>query len=173
MVRKRFERATFMALIHLHYTMHRKYHALLYLFLGLYSCKEDDRLNECYLIDCIAQTFSIELVDSDGVNLITNETYILDNIVIAKNNQQLNLNQIATDDTVYFFVSGKNGNNTYTIKLNETEKDELVLNLTRIKLELECCGPYFRINSANYNGTEVEIIDDDNFNFEKIIILKP
>mgnify|MGYP000288906164 FL=1 len=153
--------------------MKLKPNLLLCLLVILFSCKDDDGLNECSLIDCATQTFALEYVDSAGNNLITNGTYLLANVMITKDNEQLNLSQLESDEVVYFFVSGENGHNTYSIKLNDTETDELIFNLIRVKLDPECCGPYFKINSATYNGDGIEIVESQNSFFEKITIVKP
>ncbi|MGB3149991.1 MAG: hypothetical protein WBB27_04960 [Maribacter sp.] len=153
--------------------MKLKYYIFLYSFVLLFSCKDDDGLNECSLIDCAVQTFALAYVDIDGNNLITNGTYPLENITITKDNEQFNLSQFESDEVVYFFASGEDGDNTYSIKLNDTETDELILDLTRVKLDPECCGPFFNINSATYNGDVIEIKENQNSFIERITIVKP
>jgi len=152
--------------------MKLKHNIVCCLIVILFSCKDDDGLGECALIDCAAQIFAIEYIDAEGNNLIANGTYSLETIVITKDNNQLNSSQLQSDEVVYFFSSGTNGDNTYNVKLNETEEDQFVLALTRIKLEPECCGPYFTINSATYNDAIIEITASENSFIEKITIVK-
>jgi hypothetical protein len=143
------------------------------LIILLFSCKDDEGLGECALINCAAQTFALEYVDVEGNNLIANNYYPLENITITKDGEQLNFGQQQGNEVVYFFVAGTNGSNTYNIKLNDTETDELILDLSRIKSDLECCGPYFTVNSSTYNDETIEIAEGQNSFIEKITIVKP
>ena len=152
--------------------MDKKLTLLALLFVFFTSCGEDDG-TDCSLVDCALQSFSIEIVDIDGNNLIANGTYDKSNIIVTKNDNQLNSN-LSTSDEIYFEIRGEVGNNTYLIKLNDSETDILVLNLTTNNQGNECCSPFYTINSALYNNTTIEI-DRRNTDFiydDRIVIVK-
>lgn len=139
------------------------------LILTLHSCKEDEGI-DCSLIDCAFQTFYIELVDVEGNNLIANDTYDQGIIIVTKDGNQLNSN-LSTSDVINFVVMGEVGTNTYEIKLNDSETDMLTLNLSGDNIKNSCCGPYYEITAAIYNGEEQEVLQAQ-YHFANIVVIK-
>ena len=150
------------------------YKLILSVFILLFvsSCKIDDGL-DCSLVDCAAgQVISLEFLNSEGTNLISNGTYSLEDIEVTVGTNKLELIEFDADKLVTFFLSEKQGETTYNINFKALEiTDTLVLNLTQTSTAADCCGPYFQINSATYNGESQEIVQME-FGFEKIVIVK-
>lgn len=144
----------------------------LFVLVVFYSCKIDDGL-DCALVDCATeQIFSIEFLDSEGANLITNETYKLADIEITTGDKQLELIPLDSTKLVTFIIVGDIGETSYTIKLNSTERDTLILNTIQPTATLNaCCVPLPIINKTIYNETLKDIIQMDN-GFEKIKVIK-
>jgi hypothetical protein len=149
--------------------MKLKIYSLLGLFILLSSCKEDEGI-DCSLVDCAFQAFTIEFVDADGTNLIENGRYDQSTIIVRKNGNQIN-STLNTSDILYFEVMGEVGTNTYEIRLNDSETDILVLDLSGENIRTGCCGPYYDISTALYNGTAQEILQDEYY-FAKIVVTK-
>lgn len=143
-----------------------------FILLFVSSCKIDDGL-DCSLVDCAAgQVISLEFLNSEGTNLISNGTYSLEDIEVTVGTNKLELIEFDADKLVTFFLSEKQGETTYIINFKALEiTDTLVLNLTQTSKAADCCGPYFQINSATYNGESQEIVQME-FGFEKIAIVK-
>lgn len=146
----------------------------LFLFISsifILACNGNDDDIDCSLVDCAFQSISIELVDTDGNNLIANGTYQQSDIVITKDGNQLNSN-LDTSDIIFFEIQGKVGSNIYEVKLNENETDILVLTLSGERIKTGCCGPYFQISSISYNGEDKEgELKEENY-FQKITVIK-
>ena len=143
----------------------------LLLVFGVFLACNDDDGNDCALVDCGFQSLSIEFVDTNGINLIANGTYEQATIIVTKDGVQINSNR-STSDTLFFEINGEVGENIYEIKLNDTETDVLILDLSGENVETGCCGPYFPINQILYNGQEQEGESDSAPYFEKITIVK-
>jgi hypothetical protein len=151
--------------------MNFKFSVVIIVVLSFTCCNNDNSDIDCSLVDCAAQSFTIELIDSEGLNLIANGTYSKDEITVQKGSNDLTLNFIEAD-FIFFYPSGEEGNNSYEIKLNASETDILILDLSKMGSGNECCGPFFRINSALFNGVEQEVFEDDISSFEKIVVVK-
>ena len=118
----------------------------------LSACKNDDGL-DCSLVDCMVdQLFAIELLDSQGNNLIENGTFELTKIIVSANGNDLFVNTTTTENYLLFYYKGENGRQTYDIQLNSSETDTLVLDLSKKEGQHKCCGPYFDVDEASYNG---------------------
>lgn len=143
-----------------------KYIVLCVSLLFLMTCEKE---NDCAAVSCIAQTFSVTLVDTDGTNLIESGAYTLDDISVFKGDNQVNSYQNSQLTAIVFLLSGNAGDNTYRINLNASETDSLMLNLTIEDLGGDCCGPTFRVNSARYNGDEIEI-ETENFSGNIVVV---
>lgn len=144
-----------------------KFFSILFCFLCLFSCKNDDKEDiDCALFDPAISNLFIKLVDSNGNNLIENEIYKADDITILLNNYTATnvvfKNIPELNNLIALNIHGENGNNTFKIKLSENETDTLVLNLT---LESTICGfSFFKLNSATYND-KAQTIEDFNGNY--------
>lgn len=142
-----------------------------FILLFISSCKIDDGL-DCALVNCAdGQLFSIEFLDSEGVNLIANGTYSLEAITLTSNATQLDLIELNANDYVNFILVEKSGETTYTINLTTSEMDSFVLDLSQTSTGGDCCGPNFQINNARYNGDSKEIVQLE-YGFEKIVVIK-
>jgi hypothetical protein len=149
-----------------------KYLYVIVCFLCLTSCKNDDKEDiDCALFDPAISSLFIKLVDSDGNNLIENETYKADDITVLFNNYTTT-NVVFKDipelnNLIALNIHGENGNNTFKIKLSENEIDTLILNL---KAESSICNwTFFKLNSATYNGI-VQTLEDFNGDYLITII---
>jgi len=135
------------------------------------SCDENSHA-DCATVLCAAQSLSIELVDAEGTNLIANETYSLENIVVSKEDIQVNESGNNMGQTIIIIIiSGTEGDNVYQVVLNDSETDTLVLDLKKNSPGSECCSAPFTIKKATYNGAEVEIIRPES-QMEKIVVVK-
>lgn len=137
--------------------------------LFLMTC--DKEIEDCSAVSCLAQTITLEVVDSEGADLIENGTYPIEHISVAKGENEVNAYQDALATGVQFFLSGTEGENIYTLTLNDAETETLVLNLSIANPGSECCSPIFEIDDATYNGSTIEVINENNV--YKIIIVKP
>jgi hypothetical protein len=64
---------------------------ILFSLLFLASCNEKTKeQNDCTIVSCAGQTLSIELVNAEGENLITNESYSLETIKVFTGETQVN-----------------------------------------------------------------------------------
>ncbi|WP_350289755.1 hypothetical protein [uncultured Croceitalea sp.] len=135
-------------------------------FLILLSCSTDDSSNPCALpvgasVDAITQSIYIELVNSDGTNLITNNTYSGLDIIAEKNGfiirpvvfdaAQIPSLPESVKDIIVLELFGQEGANTWSIQLNENETDVLVIDLKHGAPD-ECGFFLFEVLSASYNG---------------------
>lgn len=137
----------------------------------LSACKNDDGL-DCSLVDCIIdQQFTIEFIDNQGNNLIENEAYNLNQIIVTTNGREPYVDQSNYENYLVFYYTGKLGEQVYEIQLNSFETDTLVLNLSKKELQYECCGPYFDVDEATYNVKLMELTNLD-LASDKIIVVK-
>lgn len=130
-------------------------------FLSIWSCKTDKDDIDCSLYDFESRSLFIKLVDTEGNNLIENETYNADDIIILFNDYEIKnvvvKNVESINNLVVLNLIGTAGDNEFNIKLSNTEIDNLVLSLTA---ESAVCGyTFFKLNSVNYNGNN-KIIED-------------
>ncbi|MDO1512711.1 hypothetical protein Q2T41_08590 [Maribacter confluentis] len=144
----------------------------LFLLAFLYNCKIDDGL-DCAVIDCATeQIFSIEFLDEEGTNLITNETYKLDTIEIKIDGTSVELIPLDSTKLVTFIIVGAIGETSYSIKLNPNETDTLVLTTVEPRTNInQCCTALPIIEKVSYNLKQKNIIQMDN-GFEKISVIK-
>ncbi|WP_419213008.1 hypothetical protein ACNR9Q_02455 [Maribacter sp. X9] len=147
-----------------------KYFLASFSLIFLMTCEKEDEVEDCAAVSCLAQTASIEYVNANGDNLIANKTYLLKDIRIVKEENLVNTNQETEETQVQFFISGSEGENTYSIELNDSENDILTLNLNMTSPRSECCNPIFEIINATYNGSSIEIITENNG--PKIVVVK-
>ncbi len=141
---------------------------LLFSLLPLVNCSESPELQ------CVCQGLEISLVyvNSEGVNLIENGTYDFDTIKVNSRRNQLAFTSDRTQNELVFQVIREEGETSYTIDLNGSETDTLILNVTLDTNEDNCC-PSDMLNSAVYNGQNQEIINENSVEPPKIIIVKP
>lgn len=104
----------------------------------------------------VMQYISVELVDSEGTNLIENGTFKAYEIMVSINGgEEYNGVFYLNDTDIKVFVFGENTPQIATIKLNENTIDTLELNLTIEKNQ--CNSIQYLFKSAIYNGQLQEI----------------
>jgi len=143
---------------------------LSFVLILMFSCKtNDDPSSICQgIIDFgIPSIFLIELVDSEGNNLVENGTYLEEQITARLNGAILSEDLINTTHTemqnvITLFPVGNEGANQYLINLSETETDTLDFTLEFIEIERLSegslyCGTRSDLASVNYNQNEVDI----------------
>ncbi|MFT6994414.1 MAG: hypothetical protein ACJA1P_001147, partial [Maribacter sp.] len=78
------------------------------------------------------QTLSIELVNAEGENLITNETYSLETIKVFNGETYVNdFGNVTDKSMITIAISGVIGATAYQVVLNDPETDTLVLNFKK------------------------------------------
>ncbi|MBQ4820922.1 hypothetical protein [Aquimarina sp. MMG016] len=143
------------------------------------SCSNDDT-DPCSVgvldtsTDIGLQNLFIELVDTEGNNLIENGTYSANDISISYNNSIITGVVFQQVQSIQYFIImnifGQEGDNIFLINLNDTETDTLILNLSIEPGDL--CLPDFRkLNAVTYNEIEQNIEDFEGEN--KITVIKP
>lgn len=153
----------------------------------LFSCKtNDDPSSTCQGIIDFAPPgiFLIELVDSEGNNLVENGTYLEEQIRARLNGAILSEDLINTtyaekENVITLFALGNEGPNQYLIDLSETETDTLDFTLEFLEIEQVVdgslfCGTRAVLASVNYNQTEVDIssISQDSLSLIDITAIK-
>lgn len=142
--------------------------SFLFCFLCLVSCNtDDDNGIDCSLFDPANPMLFIEMVDSDGNNLIENETFIADDIIILFNGYEFTnvvFDEVdGIENLVAFGLFGEEGDNTLELKLSDEVTDTLILNLMA---ENQVCGwTFMSLNSATYNGESQTIKDFNGGNY--------
>lgn len=133
------------------------------LSLFLFSCSSDDPEVSCDFIQAIGSNLYIDLVNEQGENLIENGTYNPDDIIINFNGSVFTGAVFTEVQGIENFITigvfGEDGDNTYEIRLSDTETDTLILNLTREETGGPCSQFVFILNSVAYNG-EIQEIED-------------
>ena len=146
---------------------------LLFIIILNNACDVSQEGTDCSLVDCaIGQLFSVELIDNHGNNLITNGTYAISEISITTNESEIDLIPFNSNDFLNFIVENKSGESIYTIRFSESEIDTLNLNLVELNQTSVCCGPYYAVQNATYNGADHEILANENDDFFKITVVK-
>lgn len=141
-----------------------------FVLIVLFSCKtNDDPSSKCQgIIDFgIPSIFLIELVDSEGNNLVENGYYTEEQITVRLNGAILSEDLINTTHTemqnvITLFPVGNEGPNQYLIELSETDTDTLDFTLEFIEIERLSegslyCGTRAALSSVNYNQSVVDI----------------
>lgn len=146
-------------------------------FLFFAACNNDDDI-DCPPIPAttpIMNSLFIELVDEEGNNLIENDTFNGEEILIRFNGFEIR--PVVFDDVpgienlIIINLIGSEGDNTFEIQLSESEIDTLILNLTLIPATMPCGSSFFTLNTANYNGIDQAI---ENFMDDSIItVVRP
>lgn len=153
--------------------MKLKFSILLFIIILNNACDVSQEGTDCSLVDCaVGQLFSVELINNDGNNLITNGTYAISEISITSNESEIDLIPFNSNDFLNFIVENKSGESIYTIRFSESEIDTLNLNLVELDQASVCCGPYYAVQSATYNGANYEILTNNNDDFFKITVVK-
>ncbi len=103
---------------------------ILFSLLFLASCNENTQeQDDCAIVSCAGQTLSIELVNAEGENLITNETYSLESIKVFNGETQVNdFGNVTDTSRITIAISGVTGTTAYQVILNDSETDTLMLN---------------------------------------------
>lgn len=137
------------------------------------GCDFSQEGTDCSLVDCaVGQLFSVELIDNDGYNLITNGTYAISEISITTNESEIDLIPFNSNDFLNFIVENKSGENIYTIQFSESEIDTLNLNLVELDQTSVCCGPYYAFQNVTYNDVNHQILPNENDDLFKITVVK-
>jgi|TARA_R110002051_G_scaffold3395_1_gene18367 hypothetical protein len=139
------------------------------------SCSTDDGGEvQCREIPVPNKIIFIELVNADGINLIENETYIADDILIFIGDSTTTSvffnDNPDLDNLIAVSVSGEDGDNIFRIQLSDIEEDILKLNLSVTRSEGPCPTRITTLNSITYN--DVLQVPEDFFENCKITIVK-
>ncbi len=139
-----------------------KSYLILFCICCFISCKNDDKQEiDCALFDPFIPSLFIKLIDSDGNNLIENNTYKADEIKVLFNDYTYSnvvFNDVqGIENLIVLNLIGVDGENTLKIQLSNEVTDTLILNLTA---ESHICDwTFFKLNSAIYNGVLQELED--------------
>jgi len=131
---------------------------LLYIFLilGVFSCKNDDEIDCSYYTSIASKSIFIKLIDSNGNNLIENETYAANTINIVFGDYTFTdvvfEDVLGIENLIALNIFGNQGDNQFRINLSENETDLLILNIDKQETVNPCVGHIFTLNSATYNG---------------------
>ncbi|MCM4158682.1 hypothetical protein FHG64_03530 [Antarcticibacterium flavum] len=125
--------------------------------LSLISCSSTDEE-----IDCSAQLFPVnlfylEIIDSDGNNLLSNQTYDPEQIEVTFNNVVVSTVQQVDDDTfIIVFFNGIQSASPVNLRvtLGEDEIDEMQLAFTVEELP---CRKIYTVQNVIYNDEELEV----------------
>ena len=128
------------------------------------SCLDSD--------DCTSESFSapssfvLKLVDENGTNLITNDTYHPDSITLFyKDNMGNSIVSIGFQQTIdgYYIVSSElprtileTANDTYFLYLSLSDTD--TLNIVIVQ-DTDGCNVWHHYDEYKYNGVDMEIND--------------
>ncbi len=152
---------------------------LFVLLISVFSCNDNDKEDLCFpdgvIVDPIVRNFFVELVSTDGENLIENGTFKSNEIVLRYKESKItgsvfeNVEGLKNVITMNLF--GDDGDNTFLIDLSMSVTDTLVLNLT--KTVNECDIADFSLNSATYNGLVKTLLPfNEHGDSEKITVIK-
>jgi len=149
----------------------RSFFFLIVIFLLFGSCNSDDDSINCLLLDPLPEFFFIELVDSNGNNLIENGTFNAEDISVTVDGEVVGGRDFQfVPETNTIAISEREGdlrnNSNYIITLAQGVQD--VLNLTLSASEEDQCGfIVYTATFASYNGVEQQVLD--NFSFGQSI----
>lgn len=112
----------------------------------------------------------INLIDAEGTNLIEAGTLNYEDIEVEFNGfinpSPFFKNDPKFENLIIVTVVGNEGNNSYKIRLSNSETDTLILNLSEEALGSGPCSySGFTINSASYNGIDQTVEDFDSWNY--------
>lgn len=140
-------------------------------FLILFSCKDDKDEIDCSLFDPANPNLYIKLLDSNGNNLIENNTYKPNEITVSFNGQTITNVVFTTvkglENLITLNVMGTEGNNQFDIKLSNSETDVLIMNLSLISQK--CGWKFYKLNSVTYND-EIVSIKDESGNYSITVV---
>lgn len=129
----------------------------------LISCNKVD----CTTDDPIFRSLFIKLVDADGTNLIENDTFNSEMIII-RFSEALYTGVVFTDvqgieNLIIINLLGQEGTNSYEIQLSDSRTDILEVGLIEIGKDEPCPVSYFIPDNASYNGIDqtIEEFGDD------------
>ncbi len=129
------------------------------LCLLLISCNKLD----CTTDDPIFRSLFIKLVDTDGHNLIENDTFDSEEIVIRVSDTTITgvvFNDVqGIENLIALNLLGPEGTTSYEIQLSESRIDILELSLIEIGKDDPCGFSYFITDDAGYNGIDQTIED--------------
>lgn len=132
-----------------------KLFSFLFCLFCITSCATDYNNDiDCELFDPENFMLYIELVDSDGNNLIENDTFIADDVQIVFGDYTMTnvlyYNTFGKKNLIAFSLIGEVGDNTFNIQLSVEVTDTLLLNL---KDGGQVCGwSFLLLNTVSYNG---------------------
>ena len=124
-------------------------------------------------MDCGLSVIVLELVDSNGNNLIENGTFTAEEIRVLENNEDVGRvsEQLSSGaPNVISIVPRGSLSPTYEVILNDTTTGILEAELF-ITLESECCGTFFGVRSANYNDVPILNITQESEDATRIVIV--
>jgi len=140
---------------------------IILLALFIFSCSTDDNEAEiaCSLLTPVSNNLYINLVNTQGENLIENDSYQADGISInnlSNGTTSTNLvleNVEGLENFITLGAIGQDGDNTFEINLSSTETDILILNLTVERIGGDCPQTIYKLNTAVYNGEAQQVQD--------------
>lgn len=148
----------------------KKVALILCLYLYFCGCKNNDDIDCSVVTGPALKTIFIKIIDSNEINLIENNTYIANDIMIRFGDFVFtnvvfdNIPEI--ENLIALNLIGDDGDNTFQIELSDIDTDILVLNLEKLSDGGPCFGSTFEINSATYNEQSITVED---FNGDYII----
>lgn len=143
----------------------KKFTFIFAILLCFFNCKED---NLCYG-DPFEISLFIEIIDSNGNNLITNNTFSSENIITRfngyENKSPVVESLLDKENLIQVDVIGIEGDNTFEIQLSNSITDILIMNISNEITDPPCSTTIPTLNSVSYNG-----IDQTLKNFEGYLI---
>ncbi len=129
----------------------------------LFSCNSDDSETICNPTLVIESILFIELVNTEGENLIENGIYNPDDITIGFNGNIFTgvvfTGVQGVENVIVLNVFGEEGDNTFDINLSDTETDTLILNISKEEISDPCIQLVITVNEVIYNGESKELQD--------------
>lgn len=119
------------------------------------SCSTDD---DCWNVDLLPENFYIELIDSEGNNLLLNGTYdpafvkvIVNDVIVGTAQTNLNEGLVVINESNAESWNGL----PYHILLSPSETDEMFIEYS---VENKECGKVYTAQKVIYNGQERGIL---------------
>ena len=149
----------------------KKFVLLVLVLIVSFSCNNDDDNVDCSLgIPEPPKTLFIDLIDTDGNNLIENETYNPEEIFVRFGNTVITGVVFTEVQEVENFIAlsviGQEGENTFEIVLNSEDTDTVVLDISKPADSGSCPSSVFNLDAVTYNDISQTIQD---FNGEFLI----